>query len=238
MLVPSIMILIEAKRGTKKGIPMVMLAASSFDDIVAITVFSILVSITFDSIGAGSGEQKLTIKQMIGMNVFYIVAGIAFGALLGASMAVFNKCKAPLFGLKFVVFLAIAILMPIGCNKADFMESKYIAIITFGFITYQMLGDNKPDKILASFWSMCQPFLFGTIGASVIFDKIDSSIIGKTLILILIGLVFRWIATFVATWFENKFTLKERMFMAFAWMPKATVQAAIGGVVFDTAASI
>lgn len=50
VLVPSIMILIEKKLGVKKGIPMVMLAASSFDDIIAITVFMIFVSVTFDSV--------------------------------------------------------------------------------------------------------------------------------------------------------------------------------------------
>jgi hypothetical protein len=44
------MILIGLKRGTKKGIPLIMLAASSFDDIIAITVFSIFVSIAFNSI--------------------------------------------------------------------------------------------------------------------------------------------------------------------------------------------
>lgn len=47
VLVPSVMILIEKKRGIKKGIPMIMLAASSFDDIIAITVFNIFVSLTF-----------------------------------------------------------------------------------------------------------------------------------------------------------------------------------------------
>ena len=52
VLVPSIMTLIEQKRGTKKGIPLIMLAASSFDDIVAITVFSIFVSVAFDQVGA------------------------------------------------------------------------------------------------------------------------------------------------------------------------------------------
>lgn len=61
VLVPSIMILIQQKRGTKKGIPMIMLAASSFDDIVAITVFSIFVSVAFDQIG-GSDGQTLTVK--------------------------------------------------------------------------------------------------------------------------------------------------------------------------------
>ena len=78
--------------------------------------------------------------------------------------------------------------------------------------------------------------MFGTIGASVMFNKIESDILGKSLVIIAVGLIFRWFATFFAT-AEKKYTIKERMFMAFAWMPKATVQAAIGGVVFDMASS-
>ena len=50
LLFPAVMVLISLKRGTKKGIPMVILAASSFDDIVAITMFAVFVSIAFDSI--------------------------------------------------------------------------------------------------------------------------------------------------------------------------------------------
>ena len=67
----------------------------------------------------------------------------------------------------------------------------------------------------------------------------DGSVVGYALLLICIGLVFRWIATYAAVSMETgKYTAKERGFMAFAWMPKATVQAAIGGVVLDTATSI
>ena len=66
VLVPSLMILIEKKLGAKKGIPLIMLAASSFDDIIAITVFSVLVSITFDN---ASGTSDTNIGEMIGWNV-------------------------------------------------------------------------------------------------------------------------------------------------------------------------
>jgi len=60
--------------------------------------------------------------------------------------------------------------------------------------------------------------------------------VSKSIGVIFIGLIFRWIATYFAT-AEKKYTTKERMFMAFSWMPKATVQAAIGGIVFDLASS-
>jgi len=54
-------------------------------------------------------------------------------------------------------------------------------------------------------------------------------VIGYGFAVILIGVSFRWFGTIVAT-FENKYTCKEKSFMAFAWIPKATVQAALGAM--------
>ena len=51
----------------------------------------------------------------------------------------------------------------------------------------------------------------------------------KGLVVIFFGVSARWIATFIVT-FEKKYNYKERAFMAFAWIPKATVQAALGGL--------
>ena len=56
--------------------------------------------------------------------------------------------------------------------------------------------------------------------------------IGKAVAVILIGLTFRWISTFLVAF---KFNLKEKLFVAFSWIPKATVQAAIGGFVLSQA---
>ena len=88
---------------------------------------------------------------MIGMNVFYIVVGMAAGGLLGASMAIFNRFKANNW-IKFALMLVIAVLNPIFCNSVGFEESKYIGIITYGFFTFRAWGANKPDKELAKFW--------------------------------------------------------------------------------------
>ena len=93
VLVPSLMILIEKKLGAKKGIPLIMLAASSFDDIIAITVFSILVSISFNAVSGSSTNKDTNIGKMIGMNILYIVVGIVVGSLLGLTMVVFKYCK-------------------------------------------------------------------------------------------------------------------------------------------------
>ena len=69
VVVPSMMILIEKKLGTKKGIPLIMMAASSFDVLMAITVFSILVAISFQSIGSG-GTVDQPISSIVFKNLF------------------------------------------------------------------------------------------------------------------------------------------------------------------------
>jgi len=97
-----------------------------------------------------------------------------------------------------------------------------------------MGGENKPEHEMAVFWMFCQPFLFGTVGAAVLFSKIDPSMIGKGFGTILIGVTARWLGTFMAAC-EKKYTYRERAFMAFAWIPKATVQAALGGICLSKA---
>jgi len=167
VLLQSVMKLIAGKIGVKKGIPSIMLIASSFDDIVAITVFSIFVSITFDSIrdpnlmpeGSAAAKKK-TVKEMIGMNVFYFVTGIAFGSLAGASMSIFNKCdkygkKGFFSAIKFIIMVFLAVALPIACHHTKFEESKYIGIIFFGYFCFRSWGDNKPEAELSMFWNLC-----------------------------------------------------------------------------------
>lgn len=129
--------------------------------------------------------------------------------------------------------LFISACMPAFCNYIEFEQSKYIAIIFFGYVCYIGWGIRKPDKLFASFWPYCQPFLFSTIGASIKFGNINTEIIGNVVLIILIGLTFRWIATYLVTGVNKNYLSKERAFIAFSWMPKATVQAAIGGIVLD-----
>ena len=66
------------------------------------------------------------------------------------------------------------------------------------------------------------PFLFGTVGASVLFKEIEGDVLFKALAIIFIGLLFRWIVSVIVTR-DPKLTNKESLFLAFAWIPKATV---------------
>ncbi|KAK7004219.1 mitochondrial sodium/hydrogen exchanger 9B2 [Biomphalaria glabrata] len=79
-----------------------------------------------------------------------------------------------------------------------------------------------------------QPFLFGLIGSEVDVFKLDLDVIGLGIAVLAIGLFARVCVSFLSVFFTN-LTYKERSFVAAAWLPKATVQAAFGTVAYDLA---
>jgi NhaP-type Na+/H+ or K+/H+ antiporter len=184
--------------------------------------------------GAEEGEETNLLMNVL-KNVFQILTGLVLGLTLGYTMKVFNYFDPKkTIWIKFFLLLAVCVFTPILAHLSEFHEAKYIGIIFFGYMCFQVWGENKPEVEFHHFWAVCQPFLFGTVGAAVIFTKIDSSQIGQGLLVIFLGVTARWFGTFGAA-FEKKFNNKERAFMAFAWIPKATVQAAIGGLVLADA---
>ena len=258
VVVPSLMILHKAEYGVKKGIPTTLIAASSFDDIIAITVFSVFLSIGMtsaprpavdDSVvveetdaeetsdrlmrmlaGGGGTEEPKPIWWEIGFNVIQIIAGLIFAFGVGYLMKFCNKCDPKTMRWpKFFWCLFVGVSVPIVCDVIGWPETKFVGVIFFGYCCFRHWKENKPEHELAVFWMFCQPFLFGTVGAAVLFDKIEPSMIGKGFGTILIGVTARWLGTFMAA-FEKKYTYRERAFMAFSWIPKATVQAALGGL--------
>ena len=82
---------------------------------------------------------------------------------------------------------------------------------------------RKPEGQLASFWQVCQPFLFGTVGASIKFSDMDVSLLGQSFLVIFVGVGTRWLVAYAVCGFEGKFSKPERVLMASAWIPKATV---------------
>eukprot|EP00747_Dinoflagellata_sp_TGD_P076139 gnl/TRDRNA2_/TRDRNA2_159027_c0_seq1.p1 gnl/TRDRNA2_/TRDRNA2_159027_c0~~gnl/TRDRNA2_/TRDRNA2_159027_c0_seq1.p1 ORF type:complete len:187 (-),score=36.55 gnl/TRDRNA2_/TRDRNA2_159027_c0_seq1:169-729(-) len=82
--------------------------------------------------------------------------------------------------------------------------------------------------LIAVVWSnFVQPLLFGAIGVSLDFSKISPEVIPKALLLLVVSGSFRVVAAYVAV-LGAGLTHKERLFMALSWVPKATVQAALG----------
>ncbi len=123
--------------------------------------------------------------------------------------------------IKFITLLFLAVFFPAFSEYTGFHEAKYIGIIFTGYFCNKWWV-IKPEHLLTQFWTICQPFLFGVVGASIRFNEIGTDMIGKGLVIIIFGVSARWL-TVVGVTFEKKYVLKERLFMAFAWLPKATV---------------
>ncbi|KAM7538941.1 hypothetical protein Aperf_G00000057574 [Anoplocephala perfoliata] len=93
-------------------------------------------------------------------------------------------------------------------------------------------------KVMRSFISTCwwflQPLLFCLIGADIPVEKLKGPVMARGILSIIIALCFRFVASFLAV-LPSKMNMKERLFVAISWIPKATVQAAIGPLALDSA---
>jgi NhaP-type Na+/H+ or K+/H+ antiporter len=138
VLVPSLMILHKAGYGVKKGIPTTLIAASSFDDIIAITVFGICITVAFNEAPGGVAEEEDSFVFEILMNGLQLVVGVSIGLLVGYAMKLFNYCApAKTKWWKFFVCLLMALAVPIISEITQFYESKFVCIIFFGFMAYR-----------------------------------------------------------------------------------------------------
>jgi NhaP-type Na+/H+ or K+/H+ antiporter len=94
--------------------------------------------------------------------------------------------------------------------------------------------EEQIQNSLKVFWLIFQPFLFALIGAEVKVSDITGNAIGLALLSLLIGLTIRMITSALVV-FGADLNLKEKLFISLAWLPKATVQAAIGPIALDFA---
>jgi len=237
VVVPSMMLLHKQGYGVAKGIPTSMIAAASFDDIIAITAFGVFSTIAFNEAPGGvEAETGIYVGWEIGNNALQLAIGLAFGLIVGFSFIFFQKLpEGPVRRFaKIIALLVVAIALPIGTELLHIPEAKFVGIIFFGYGCFRVWGEDKPEEDLATIWMFCQPVLFGTIGAAVQFKDIMPSELSTGVLIIFIGLCARWVGAFCAC-LEPKYTIKEKAFVAFGWIPKATVQAALGGVTLVTA---
>merc|ERR1712083_408984 len=82
-------------------------------------------------------------------------------------------------------------------------------------------------KTFQRMWIILQPVIFALIGTEIQIHKINLETLGYSILVLFIALVIRMIGTYVAV-MGGELNVKEKIFMAFAWLPKATVQAALG----------
>ena len=99
-------------------------------------------------------------------------------------------------------------------------------------------GDHNPvTKTFHRMWIILEPVIFALIGTEIQIHKINLQTLGLSIAVLVVALVIRMIATYGAVSGGN-LNRKEKVFMAFAWLPKATVQAALGPIFLDNVGKI
>ena len=223
VIVPHMLKVMESGYGTGQGIPQMILAGASADDVYVIVLFTSLLSI------ASGGRFEPAILLRIPTS---ILSGILAGVLAGTGCSVFlHKAKTGT-ARTIMLFLCISFLL---VTLEDLMTgiigfSGLIAIMAMG-IVYAKKDPAKAGEISAGFtnlWAAAEIMLFVLVGAAV--NPQYALQAGGRAILLLAGvLVFRMAGVALCV-MKTRLNRKERLFCMLAYTPKATVQAAIGAI--------
>jgi len=128
-------------------------------------------------------------------------------------------------------------MMLFGSSVLEFPGAGALGVLSMAAIACIGWGDQAKepiDQCCGYLWDIFQPLLFGLIGAEVKIDYLEKSLIGKAVAVLAIGLILRCTCTFIMV-LGNGYNIKEKMFCVVTWLPKATVQAAVGSICLDTA---
>lgn len=223
VVVPRMVKLMDEGYGVKEGIPQLILAGASVDDVYVIVLFS-----TFTGMIQG---ENASILNFINIPVS-IFLGILIGLFIGYLMVYLFKKVHIRDTSKVLIILSVSFLLVV-------IEDSLTTSITFsGLIAIMFIGIGiqKKREIVAKrlsikyskLWVAAEIFLFVLVGATVNINYLGKVGI-KALIVILVALMFRMVGVFVSL-LGTSIKPKEKLFTMMAYTPKATVQAAIGGI--------
>lgn len=225
VVVPMMIGFIERRMGAKKGIPTMVMAAASLDDVVAIVIFSVL-------LGFYTGTSEHILLKAAGVPVS-IIAGIGVGLLIGWVLLKLFERFNPRATKRTLIVIGVSILLVrleqlLGTIGIPF--AALVAVMATGFLILEK-REHMAHEIsakLGKFWVFASIMLFTLVGAQV-----DISLAWHTglagLALIACGLIARSVGVLIAL-VKSPLTMPERMFAVVSYWPKATVQAAIGAV--------
>ena len=223
VVVPRMVKLMDEGYGTKKGIPQLILAGASVDDVYVIVLFS-----TFTGIMQGKG---VSVVEFINIPVS-IFLGIAIGCIVGFILSKYFEKIHVRDTAKVLIILSISFfLVVIEDNLNTVITFSALIAIMFIGVALQKFKKETADRISAKYsklWVGAEVFLFVLVGAAVNIGYLGYVGI-KALIVIIGALLFRMAGVFVCL-LGTKFNGGEKIFTMMAYTPKATVQAAIGGI--------
>lgn len=223
VVVPRMIKLLDEGYGVKKGIPQMILAGASVDDVYVIVLFT-----TCTALAQGGSVE---VQQFLNIPIS-IMVGVVVGLLVGYFFTLYFTRIHLRDTVKVFLILAVSFVLVFVEDKVGKVLpfASLIAIMSLGAMVKQKKGELakrlsiKYDKM----WVLAEIFLFVLVGASVEIESAVSA--GPGAVLLILGvLLFRMLGVWICT-IKTQLNMKERLFCMLAYMPKATVQAAIGGV--------
>lgn len=221
VVVPKMLNLMDKGYGTKKGIPQMILAGASADDVFVIVLFTIFSNLAVNNTFSAWDFIRIPTS---------ILLGIAVGIVCGWLLALFFCHIHFRDSLKVVILLSVSfLLVTLEDNMTGIIGfSGLLATISMG-ITMNIKSQAVSARLSQKYdclWSGAELLLFVLVGAAVPIDYALDYGIAAILFLLCI-LLFRMAGVWLCT-AKTRFTAKERLFASLAYIPKATVQAAIG----------
>lgn len=223
VVVPRMVKLMDNGYGTAKGIPQLILAGASVDDVYVIVLFS-----TFTGMMQGKGASIINFVNI----PVSIILGMGIGIFAGYLLAMYFEKIHIRDTVKVLLILSISFIL---VATEDMLNTpiKFSALIAIMFVG---VGLHKKCDVVAKrlsqkyekLWIASEVFLFVLVGATVNINYLGNMGI-KALIVIFGALIFRMAGVFVCL-IKTELNKKERLFTMMAYTPKATVQAAIGGI--------
>ncbi|MBM6869707.1 cation:proton antiporter [Pseudoflavonifractor phocaeensis] len=225
VIVPRMIRLSEEGYGVEKGIPQLILAGASVDDVFVIVLFTAFTGLAS---GTGTGLSPATLLSVPAS----IVTGVAAGLLLGWLLALFFRKVHMRDSIKVVILLSLAFLLVAAEDALEglFPFSGLLAVMAAGVGLQRWRGvvAQRLSLKFSKLWVAAEVSLFVLVGAAV--DLRYALSAGVLAIVAVLGcLCFRAVGVLVCV-AGSGFNWKEKLFCVVAYLPKATVQAAIGGV--------
>lgn len=229
IVVPRMVRLMDQNYGTDKSIPQLILAGASCDDIFVIVLFS-----TFSNITQGGNAHLMDFVNIPVSILFGIVLGGITGYLLSLFFETAHAHKHCVRNsMKVIIVLGISfLLMAIETWMKDIVSiSGLLAVVSMACLlkikSTTFVSKRLSDKF-GKLWLAAEVILFVLVGAAVdIRYTLNAG--GAAILMILVALLFRSVGVAICL-IRTGLTKKERLFCILSYLPKATVQAAIGSV--------
>ena len=229
VVVPRMVFLMENRWGTDKSIPQMLLAGASCDDIYVIVLFT-----TFTGIAQGGNARAADFLNI----PVSVVLGIAVGAAAGYALsrffeAAFARNHMVRGSVKIIIVLSVSFLLVAleTVLKGKIALSGLLAVTSMACMLARKTTGEVRARLSEKFgklWIAAELILFVLVGAAVDIRYVSETGLAAVL-MVLTALIFR-AAGVVLCLAGTKLSRRERLFCVIAYLPKATVQAAIGSV--------